>query len=476
MTWATVMLVMVASALPTGYTLEVHQFLAQHFNYGRNLVVIDLLAVKQSHCGFMILLCDEAERTRVENSKVVAVDGGTNQSNAIPTDMLFFDDLARGMTHYSGDELDEMILEKVSKLWLFAGASIYGEHQLLGDYVERLLGLDLQCTWQEKKYNILPAGDVNIQSCTASSALAQAVLVHTAGWTGLLDVFKAAGVLSLPDVEAAAEHARCQMPEDYVEHEVHYDMTEDRNMFMAYCMVMRAGGLFSGVKGAFDWPGDILEDDKTGHWALDKLSMALFYPLVNKAVFSRNAGLVDLVLGCWQSSDAAARPVKAAKQQKKVKAMQDSEEHTRLNPEQIEKIVTLMLRNTQVGSSVQLSELHGKDIEEQIDMFTLSAQMLDSARDKGLKKFKHAEGQIAYTSVATADRCTTVLAVNPQAGKFTAASNDRSGSQVEDHRLRLDEVAHFSTMMMHDKMTKPLVVPMKVASRELDTGGGDFIY
>ena len=59
--------------------------LAQHFDYGRNLVVIDLLAVKQSHCGFMILLCDEAERTRVENSKVVAVDGSTNHSNAIPT-------------------------------------------------------------------------------------------------------------------------------------------------------------------------------------------------------------------------------------------------------------------------------------------------------------------------------------------------------------------------------------------------------
>ena len=152
--------------------------------------------------------------------------------------------------------------------------------------------------------------------------------------------------------------------------------------------------MFSGVKGAFDWPGDILEDDKAGHWALDKLSMALFYPLVNKDVFSENAGLVDMVVGCWKESDAAAtaafvlaaKPVKAAKQQKTVKAMQDSEEHTRLNPEQIEKIVPLMLRNTQVGSSVQLSELHGKDIEEQIDMFTLSAQMLESAQGQRPKE------------------------------------------------------------------------------------------
>jgi hypothetical protein len=144
---------------------------------------------------------------------------------------------------YSGDELDEMILEKVSKLWLFAGASIYGEDLLHEDYGKRLLGLDLQCTWQEKKYNILQAADVKIQSCTASSALAQAVLVHTAGWPGPLDVFKAAGVLGLPDVAAAAE------AEDYTEHEVYYNMTEDRNKFMAYCMAMRAGGLFSGVQG-----------------------------------------------------------------------------------------------------------------------------------------------------------------------------------------------------------------------------------
>jgi hypothetical protein len=97
----------------------VHQFLAQHFDYVRNLVVIDLLAVKHSHCGFMVLLCNEAEKTRVENSKVLAVDGSTHHSNAIPTDLLFFDDLAGGMVHYPADELDENISEKVSKKWLF---------------------------------------------------------------------------------------------------------------------------------------------------------------------------------------------------------------------------------------------------------------------------------------------------------------------------------------------------------------------
>ena len=121
MTWATVMPVMVANSLPTGYTAEVHQFIAQHFDYGRNLVIIDLLAMKKTHCGFMVLLCNEAERTRVANSKAVSDDGSTNHSNAIPTDLLFFDDLAGGMVHYAAGELEEHISQKAVKEWLFAG-------------------------------------------------------------------------------------------------------------------------------------------------------------------------------------------------------------------------------------------------------------------------------------------------------------------------------------------------------------------
>ena len=150
-------------------------------------------------------------------------------------------------------------------------------------------------------FRCLETRDVDIQSCTASSALAQAVLVHTAGCTAFLDVFKAAGVLSLPDTTAA------DMDRGALDgHEVYYNMTEDRNKFMAYCMVMRAEGFFSSDKVAFNWPGEIVEDDTIGHWALDKLSMALCYPLVNKDVFSENPGLVDKVLACWEESDAHA--------------------------------------------------------------------------------------------------------------------------------------------------------------------------
>ena len=127
----------------------------------------------------------------------------------------------------------------------------------------------------------------------------------------------------------------------------------------------------------------------------------------------------------------------------------------------------LMLRNTQVGRSVQVSELLGKNIEEQADMLTLSAEMQVSARNKHLKRFKTAEGQIAFTSVSAANSCTTVLAVHPQEGQFTEASKDRSGSQDKDYRFKIGEVAHFSTMMVHEKLTKPLAVPMKVQSREL---------
>ena len=96
---------------------------------------------------------------------------------------------------------------------------------------------------------------------------------------------------------------------------------------------------------------------------------------------------------------------------------------------------------------MQVLELHDKGIEEQIDMFTLSEEMLATARDKCLRKFKYVEGQIAYTSVSAANRCTIVLAVNPKAGKSTGASRDRTGSQAKDHRFNIDEVAHFSIMM-----------------------------
>ena len=283
MTWATeVMLVMVANSLPTGYTAAVHQFLAQHFDYGRNLVVIDLLSVKKAHCGFMILLCNEGEMARVAESKVVADDGSINRSNHIPTDLLFFYDQAGGVVHYPAGELDEYISQKVAKEWLFAGASIHDASLLHKDYDKHLLDLDLQCLWQEKKYR-----DVNVASCTASSALAQAVLVHKAGWTVFLDVFKAAGVLSLSDVAAVAGAG--------AEHEVYYSMTEDRNKFMAYCMVMREGVFCSSDKVAFNWPGEVDDHDKIEGWGLDKLSMALCYPLVNKNVFSGNPGLVGLL-------------------------------------------------------------------------------------------------------------------------------------------------------------------------------------
>ena len=155
MPWATeVVPVMVANSLPTGYTAAVHQFLAQHFDYGKNLVVIDLLSVKKPHCGFMILLCNEEGRTRVAKSKVVADDDRISHSNAIPTDLLLFDDQAGGVVHYPAGELEEYISQKVATEWLFAGATIYGVSLLHEDYGKRLPGLDLQCTWQEKKYKI----------------------------------------------------------------------------------------------------------------------------------------------------------------------------------------------------------------------------------------------------------------------------------------------------------------------------------
>ena len=119
---------------------------------------------------------------------------------------------------------------------------------------------------------------------------------------------------------------------------------------------------------------------------------------------------------------------------------------------------------------MQLEDLNGKSIEEQVDMLAVSAEMAASARDihetkacKGSKKVK----KIAYTGVFSANGCTTMLAANPTAGKATAGAQDRSGSQAHDYRFELGEVLFPSTMTMHDKVTKPVVVPMKVQSRQL---------
>jgi hypothetical protein len=107
------------------------------------------------------------------------------------------------MVHSPAEELDEYISQIVAKQWLFAGANIYDVNLLHKDYDKHLLGLDLGCSWQEKKYT-----DMKVASCTTSSALAQAVLVHTAGCTLFLGVFKAAGILGLPDVAAAMYRER----------------------------------------------------------------------------------------------------------------------------------------------------------------------------------------------------------------------------------------------------------------------------
>ena len=88
--------------------------------------------------------------------------------------------------------------------------------------------------------------------------------------------------------------------------------------------------------------------------------MAFAYPPVNKDVFSGNPGLVGKVHSYWEGSDAVAKPGKTVKPPRKTKAqtVKDTQEDTKLSLEQIAKIVPLMLRNTQVGSSVQVLHVH----------------------------------------------------------------------------------------------------------------------
>ena len=99
-------------------------------------------------------------------------------------------------------------------------------------------------------------------------------------------------------------------------------------------------------------------------------------------------------------------------------------------------------------------------------MLKVTDEMEATAMKKKLKGFASSEGHIAYTAVFTDRGCTTVLAVGKKG--YTEASKDRSGEQTEDWRSDLGEMAHFSTMMVHDNLTKPLVCPMKVKSRTID--------
>ena len=155
--------------------------------------------------------------------------------------------------------------------------------------------------WQEKKYvkfcktqdkellpELFPA--VKIQSCTASSALAKVVLMYTVGWTDVLDVSQVAGLLTLSGLPLPS-------PSQYM-----YDMTEGRNKFMAYCMVMGEQGRFSS--DIFDRPAKIEHDDNIGEWSLHKVTMALCHPLMKEDMLSGNKGLVDKVVVCLKECDA----------------------------------------------------------------------------------------------------------------------------------------------------------------------------
>ena len=92
----------------------------------------------------------------------------------------------------------------------------------------------------------------------------------------------------------------------------------------------------------------------------------MYQPLMKEGVFSENKGLVDKVVACLEACDAqvaapkftAVEPVPKAKPKMKPPTVVGLE-GMKLSLEQIEQIVPLMLRNTQVRSSVQLEDVKG---------------------------------------------------------------------------------------------------------------------
>lgn len=370
--------------------------------------------------------------------------------------------------HFSNDKKDVGLSElltqviDVSNNWLFAGATLYSSELLYGDYVERLVEFNLRCKWQESLYDFARFGNMSskslthklIQSCTSSCALAKALLVYRAGLRDYLEPF-IKSELFMQDRNDIID----------TEEETGYDMTADRDKFMAYCMVMREEGYFTSDNISFNWPGSVEAGDTLGQWDLDKLSMALFFPVMNKAVLDTK-GLCTKIIACANAVTTDDKPGPEAPASRDEPAADVTKQRAKLSPEQITQVVPLLFRNSQVGMSVSLEELDGKSIKEQLDMLQVTDEMEAIAKQKKLKDFSASGDHIAYSSVFTTDRCTTVLAVSK--GKPAAGSSDRTGDQAKDERVVIGEVAFFSTHMMHDNLTKALSVPMKVVSRNVD--------
>ena len=158
---------------------------------------------------------------------------------------------------------------------------------------------------------------------------------------------------------------------------------------MSYCMVMREEGYFTSKNISFNWPASVETGDTLGQWDLDKLTMALFFPVVNTAVLDTE-GLCAKVIACSEKQSAVASN---DEHDHEVAASRDKTparitvQCAKLSSEQITQVVPLLFRNSQVGMSVSLQELEGKSIEQQLDMLQVTTEMEATAKQKKLKNF-----------------------------------------------------------------------------------------
>ena len=79
-------------------------------------------------------------------------------------------------------------------------------------------------------------------------------------------------------------------------------------------------------------------------------------------------GLFKKVMTCWADSNAVnAVPKPKARPKVELLGGDETAAAGKLSTDQVTQVAPLMLRNTQVGSSVPLSTLHGKTIEDQME-------------------------------------------------------------------------------------------------------------
>ena len=388
----------------------------------------------------------------------------TNDGGGVE-EILIFDDLEEGLMGVCNDQDShavEKLMSSVADNWLFAGATVVEGSELRSDWADRLWKLRVTCSHSCMKFasgdhKFSESGKQNklkIESCTASVVVAKFALMHYAG----MDLFTNAWHIS-PMLGTFLPDALDTFPED----EFFVDVSTHKDLFMAYCITFRQLGFFDSTT-TFNWPAKVDNADRIGYWQMDTVEQAFIYGSQIKGENGiYNDDNVNAVKALYEAATGASmeRELAAATESANLNQVD-----LKLSKEQLQQTVPAYIRDSMLGLPVlTLSELLALPPDKQAKEFALSEAHRTAALNKGFQNIDNFGEQLVVTSVITTMNRTIVLAVDK--GKPDAASIDRLGGLVDDHRIAVGEVLSYSTFLLDGHMNKVLACPMKVASRSV---------